>query len=277
MSLTVIYHSNYGIDQTYQETVTSPGIMGMYEIWVEYPPAHYGLGNDRHTFLYWATNSDGSGNKHYCDDDHGISIITGPVGEDNTVDLYAIWEPLINKVVYGSHTLLDLTGDTVTPSDLVSGVTAHAANGERITGTLNTYTKSEIDDLLAAKQDAGNYIENGTSEDVAFGGTASFGGNVAVGAGKLLKVVDVALSVSVASGDNTKSVSKTAAQVQTAIGTGWTALCCIPAKTGSYLWYFTQTELNSGALEVSISRRSAATSADKINPHVRIICVRTSL
>lgn len=119
--------------------------------------------------------------------------------------------------------------------------------------------------------------------NVSVGGTASitgntsFGGNVAVGSGKLLKVVDVALSVSVASGDNTKSVSKTAAQVQTAIGTGWTALCCIPAKTGSYLWYFTHTELNSGALEVSISRRSAATGAGTVNPHVRIICIRTSL
>ena len=41
----------------------------------------------------------------------------------------------ISKVVYGSTTLLDLTGDTVTASDLASGVTAHNSAGEAITGT----------------------------------------------------------------------------------------------------------------------------------------------
>ena len=41
----------------------------------------------------------------------------------------------ISKVVYGSTTLLDLTGDTVTASDLASGVTAHNSAGEVITGT----------------------------------------------------------------------------------------------------------------------------------------------
>ncbi len=41
----------------------------------------------------------------------------------------------ISKVVYGNTTLMDLTGDTVTASDLASGVTAHNAAGETITGT----------------------------------------------------------------------------------------------------------------------------------------------
>ena len=41
----------------------------------------------------------------------------------------------ISKVVYGSTTLIDLTSDTVTASALSSGVTAHGANGEAITGT----------------------------------------------------------------------------------------------------------------------------------------------
>ena len=41
----------------------------------------------------------------------------------------------ISKVVYGSTTLIDLTGDTVTASDLASGVTAHNSAGEAITGT----------------------------------------------------------------------------------------------------------------------------------------------
>ena len=41
----------------------------------------------------------------------------------------------INKIIYHGNTLLDLTADTVTPSDLANGVTAHDKSGERITGT----------------------------------------------------------------------------------------------------------------------------------------------
>ena len=41
----------------------------------------------------------------------------------------------ISKVVYGSTTLIDLTSDTVTASSLASGITAHGADGETITGT----------------------------------------------------------------------------------------------------------------------------------------------
>lgn len=43
---------------------------------------------------------------------------------------------LINKVVLGSYTVLDLTSDTVTPETLLVGTTAHNAKGEIITGTL---------------------------------------------------------------------------------------------------------------------------------------------
>mgnify|MGYP003571273733 CR=1 FL=1 len=42
----------------------------------------------------------------------------------------------INKVVYGSNTLIDLTADTVTSDTLVSGETAHSASGDQVTGTL---------------------------------------------------------------------------------------------------------------------------------------------
>ena len=41
-----------------------------------------------------------------------------------------------NKIVYGGETLIDLTADTVTPGTLKKGVTAHAADGSRITGTM---------------------------------------------------------------------------------------------------------------------------------------------
>lgn len=41
----------------------------------------------------------------------------------------------VNKVDFGGETLIDLSGDTVTPETLLNGTTAHAANGDIITGT----------------------------------------------------------------------------------------------------------------------------------------------
>lgn len=41
----------------------------------------------------------------------------------------------VNKVIYGGNTLIDLTSDTVEATSLLSGVTAHDASGEIITGT----------------------------------------------------------------------------------------------------------------------------------------------
>ncbi len=44
----------------------------------------------------------------------------------------------INKIVYGGNTLVDLTGDTVTPETLAEGVTAHDKSGAVITGIMRT-------------------------------------------------------------------------------------------------------------------------------------------
>lgn len=46
----------------------------------------------------------------------------------------------VNKVVYDGSTLIDLTADTVTASDLANGVTATDRSGTRITGTLTFVT-----------------------------------------------------------------------------------------------------------------------------------------
>lgn len=55
----------------------------------------------------------------------------------------------VNKVVFnsehGEQTLIDLTNDTVTPSSLAEGETAHAANGERIVGTLRAMSPVQSD------------------------------------------------------------------------------------------------------------------------------------
>ena len=41
----------------------------------------------------------------------------------------------VNKVIYGGQTLIDLTGDTVTASDILTGKKAHDKSGAQITGT----------------------------------------------------------------------------------------------------------------------------------------------
>lgn len=42
----------------------------------------------------------------------------------------------VNKVIYGGETLIDLTGDTLTPETLQKGITGHDASGNPITGTM---------------------------------------------------------------------------------------------------------------------------------------------
>ena len=51
----------------------------------------------------------------------------------------------VNKVIYGNNTLIDITGDTATASDVLSGKTLHTADGTQATGSLvvqNYYTGS---------------------------------------------------------------------------------------------------------------------------------------
>ena len=57
----------------------------------------------------------------------------------------------VSKVVYGNTPLIDLTADTVTPNDLASGVTAHGANGELITGT-NDFDSNTTDATATAAE-----------------------------------------------------------------------------------------------------------------------------
>jgi hypothetical protein len=74
----------------------------------------------------------------------------------------------VNKVVYntgnGAKTLIDLTGDSVTPETLAEGTTAHDASGERIVGTMPIYKNLTLgvhtDGLLYVFSD-GQPIGNG--------------------------------------------------------------------------------------------------------------------
>ena len=62
---------------------------------------------------------------------------------------------LVNKVVLGSDTVLDLTSDTVSPETLLVGTTAHNAKGETITGTLvPCVTYSATNPQITAAEDS---------------------------------------------------------------------------------------------------------------------------
>jgi hypothetical protein len=57
----------------------------------------------------------------------------------------------INKVIYGGNTLIDLTGDTITANDLLSGKTAHDKSGATITGAC-TYDSDTSEDTVAVAE-----------------------------------------------------------------------------------------------------------------------------
>ena len=56
----------------------------------------------------------------------------------------------VNKVVYGTTVLVDLTGDTVTADKLLKGATAHDASGEQITGTMEAGSGGSSDNNCEA-------------------------------------------------------------------------------------------------------------------------------
>ncbi len=73
-----------------------------------------------------------------------------------------------NQVIYNGKTLIDLTGDSVTPETLAEGVTAHDAAGNPITGVGKTtsvlYTEQELDE--AAQEQARSNIGAASSADI---------------------------------------------------------------------------------------------------------------
>lgn len=62
---------------------------------------------------------------------------------------------LVNKVILGSDTVLDLTSDTVTPETLLVGTTAHNAKGEIITGTLVPCTVYSAENPMVSRDSQG--------------------------------------------------------------------------------------------------------------------------
>lgn len=65
----------------------------------------------------------------------------------------------VNKVEVGGEVKLDLTEDTVTPENLLSGATAHNAAGEKIVGSAIKAPVGPYVDVLEWAEDAGNHYK----------------------------------------------------------------------------------------------------------------------
>ena len=57
----------------------------------------------------------------------------------------------LNKIVYGSDVLIDLTGDTVSEDTLAKGITAHDKSGEVIVGTSTKDSDTSDADVAVAE------------------------------------------------------------------------------------------------------------------------------
>lgn len=101
----------------------------------------------------------------------------------------------INKVVYGGTTLVDLTSDTVASEKMLQGITAHAASGSVITGSISskpaqTYTPSTASQTIASGQylsgaqtiagDSNLIAENIAKDVTIFGITGTHEGGASV-------------------------------------------------------------------------------------------------
>ena len=66
--------------------------------------------------------------------------------------------PNVNKVVYGNDTIIDLTSDTVTPSDVLNSKSFHDASGTLRTGSADLSKYYSTDDTAETTLDDADYI-----------------------------------------------------------------------------------------------------------------------
>lgn len=139
--------------------------------------------------------------------------------------------------------------------------------------TANYYTKSETQALALqfGEEIAETYIANGTTDDV------SLGGNLALKADGLLKVVRVEPFNSVSIAANTNK-SSTYAITSSDIGEGWAPIGVVGYSTGQGTFNIYRLRLainDANTLEYSV--RNIDSSASKGSLGVSILCIRTSL
>ena len=82
----------------------------------------------------------------------------------------------ISKVVYGQNVLIDLTADTVTSGTMVTGTTAHAADGTALVGGLKRaymFTQTDGDNAVFVLPISGGSVTGGAWSAVGVGASVS--------------------------------------------------------------------------------------------------------
>lgn len=115
----------------------------------------------------------------------------------------------VNKIIYGGNTLVDLTSDTVTANDLAEGITATAADGNKVVGVM---TKGEI----------ASYDEIDNALALAGTGTIPSGGIVPITQGGIVPITQGGTGAT------------TAAQARANLGAVAAGDLASVAKSGSY-------------------------------------------
>lgn len=170
----------------------------------------------------------------------------------------------INKVVYNNETLIDISGDTVTRDQLAYGITAHDSSGQKITGTVNMSGAANIPTQVSDLENDLNFIQNGTVDDV------TFGGNVAISVGGLLKLTSAQKTYSCPAGDTI-----TISDFNVSPGTGWTKLCAVSWASGNGLALCQAMNMSNGVPKLAI-RNVGSSAINNATATIWILCVRTS-
>ena len=137
----------------------------------------------------------------------------------------------ISKVVYGNEILIDLTNDTVAAAALLSGYTAHGADGAPITGTC-TYNADTSSDTINAAALLSGYTAHNASGSAIIGTMPNIGQQVSYITDKS---TPVAITAGYHDGSGTVALDSTSASALIAdnVRQGVTILGVTGTMTGS--------------------------------------------
>lgn len=174
---------------------------------------------------------------------------------------------------YGSVITSGMSNSGVTASGVAAhGLPAGGTEGQVLAKSNDTDYEAEWTDSLPALQ---------VSNNAAIGGNLTVGGNVAVTKNGIIKCHKYSFTITVASGNEYIEFTRTSAQIQSTIGTGWTAIgvAGFDQTTVSYRWVPYSAAIKAdGSFKFAIVRPAGpATSSGSVGYDAYLLCVRTSL